>query len=298
MAHRLLGFHGLPYDDVPNMLQPARQALLKSKYRDNSLLPLDGRFRQKMRYNEDAVAYYFAGNGQQKQALAHLHKQVKQDGNHVYWQATTAWGGNLEVTADVARLMYHADDPLFRPAFAYVTSQLINDMLYSTADTRALVELLAFLRFDSAATAIIDGQEVNLNQISIGQEITALNDNLIVRLDEEIELNYLAPRSDFRFKVKPSQTRLKLGQQLTLTITPQEESIAPLARIFLPGNLALVKAGANAQTTYTPIEQKSLTLQAVAVRPGQGYLYVSIHDMYDAAKVGTIPGIAITVVEP
>jgi hypothetical protein len=36
-------------------------------------------------------------------------------------------------------------------------------------------------------------------------------------------------------------------------------------------------------------------VDAVAVRPGRGKLYVSIHDMYDAAKVGTSPGVEIIV---
>jgi hypothetical protein len=36
-------------------------------------------------------------------------------------------------------------------------------------------------------------------------------------------------------------------------------------------------------------------VDAIGVRPGKGKLYVSVHDMYDAEKVGTIPGIEINV---
>jgi hypothetical protein len=57
---------------------------------------------------------------------------------------------------------------------------------------------------------------------------------------------------------------------------------------------ALLKGGANAQTAHLPVERAELTADAVAVRPGRGKLYVSLHDMYDAEKVGTIPGIEIT----
>jgi len=99
----------------------------------------------------------------------------------------------------------------------------------------------------------------------------------------------------FKFAVKPAKTRLSLGERTHITITPKEQTIAPLARLFLPGNLALLKGGANAQTAYLPIEQNELTVDAVAVRPGRGKLYVSVHDMYDAEKIGTMPGIEIHV---
>ncbi len=295
VAHRLLGLRGLPFPASEAMLVKARDALLKAKHRDNSLLALDTGFRQKMEHAEDAVAYYFAGNGKRGDALQLLRRTARREGGKAYWKARSAWGGSLEVTADVARVMVHAGDELFRPAFTFVTSRLVNGMLYSTADTRALVELLAALKFDPAARAVIDGQEVALGDVSIGREVIALSDNLIVRLDEEIEINHLEPRADFQFAVKPSKTRLGLGERMQITVTPKEQTLAPLARLFLPGTLALLKGGANAQTAYLPVEQKELTVDAVAVRPGRGKLYVSVHDMYDAEKVGTMPGIEISV---
>ncbi len=303
VAHRLLGFRGLPFPLAETMRNQAKTALLKANYHDNSLLPLDTGFRQPMASAEDAVAYYFAGNGQRDAALQLLRQTVKRDGlKKVYWEAKSAWGGRLEVTADAARVMYDAGDDLFRPAFSFVTSKLVNGMLYSTADTRALVELLSALtpsvssRGDKEGMrAVIDGQEVTLGEVTIGQSVTALSDNLIVRVDEEVEINHLTPRADFQFAVKPSQTKLKVGERLQITVAPKEQTIAPLARLFLPGNLALLKGGANAQTAYLPIERQELTVDAIAVRPGRGKLYVSVHDMYDVEKVGTIPGIEISV---
>jgi hypothetical protein len=294
VAHRLLGLRGLPFPMAEAMSGKAKNALLKARHHDNALLPLGTRFRQKMKSAEDAVAYYFADRDRHK-ALQLLHRTARREGNEVHWKATSAWGGNLEVTADAARVMYDASDDLFRPAFAFVTGKLVNGMLYSTADTRALVELLASLKFDPASRAVIDGQEVALGDVAVGREVTALSDNLIVRVDEEIEINHLEPRADFQFSVKPSKTRLAVGKRIQITVTPKEQTIAPLARIFLPGNLALLKGGANAQTAHLPIERKELTVDAVAVRPGRGKLFVSVHDMYDAEKVGTIPGIEIRV---
>lgn len=295
VAHRLLGLRGLPFPLAETMLVKAKDALLTAGYRDNSLLSLDAGFRQKMASAEDAVAYYFAGDGQQGAALQLLQRSVQREGNKAYWKARSAWGGDLEVTADVARVIYAAGDDLFRPAFTFVTSKLVNGMLYSTADTRALVELLASLKFDPATRAVIDGQEVVLGEAAMGREVTALSNNLVVRVDEEIEINHLEPRADFQFAVKPTKTRLALGERIQITVTPKEQTIAPLARLFLPGNLALLKGGANAQTAHLPIEQTELSVDAVAVRAGRGKLYVSVHDMYDADKVGTIPGIEINV---
>jgi hypothetical protein len=302
VAHRLLGLRNLPFPMAETMLAKARDAMLEAKHCDNSLLALDPGFGQKMKSAEDAVAYYFAphngrfaGNGQRQTALQLLQQTVEREGDKAYWEAQSAWGGSLEVTADATRVMYDAGDELFRPGFNFVTGKLVNGMLYSTADTRALVELLASLKFDPATRALINGQEVALGDVAIGQEVTALNDNLVVRVDEEIEINHLEPRAEFQFAVKPTKTSLHVGERIQITITPKEETIAPLARLFLPGNLALLKGGANAQTAHLPVERDELTVDAVAVRPGRGKLYVSVHDMYDAQKVGTIPGIEISV---
>ncbi|HWP46725.1 MAG TPA: hypothetical protein VNM22_06145 [Candidatus Limnocylindrales bacterium] len=295
VVHRLLGLRDLPFPLAETMLNKAKGALLRAGYRDNALLLLDMHFRREMSGPEDAVAYYFAGNNQRDISLQFLRRTVQREGDKAYWKAKSAWGGNLEVTADVARVMYHAGDELFRPAFTFVTSRLINGMLYSTADTRALVELLAFLRFDPSPRAVIDGKEVILKDVTIGQEVTALNDNLMVRIDEEIEINHLEPRAHFQFAVKLTKARLRVGERVQITITPREQALAPLVRLFLPGNLALLKGGANAQTAYLPIEREELTVDAVAIRPGYGRLYISVHDMYDAEKVGTIPGIEIRV---
>jgi hypothetical protein len=298
VAHRLLGLRGLPYPRAEEQLTKAVGALLKAKHHDNALLQLDRKFAAKMAGPEDAVAYYFAGNGERDKALKFLRDTAQREGQRVCWKPRSTravWGGNLEVTADAARVMYAENDALFRPAFGYVTSKLVNGRLYSTADTRALVELLAALKFDRAAQAIVDGQTVALSEVSIGKEVTALSDNLIVRVDEEIEINHLEPRAEFKFEVTPSKTKLAVGERIQITVKPKEKTIAPLARLFLPGNLALLKGGANAQTAYLPIETDALVVDAVAVRAGRGKLFASVHDMYDAAKIGTAPGIEIVV---
>jgi len=63
VAHRLLGLGGLPFPMAEEMLTKAKGALIAAKHRDNALLPLGENFRLEMNTPSDAVAYYFAGNG-------------------------------------------------------------------------------------------------------------------------------------------------------------------------------------------------------------------------------------------
>jgi hypothetical protein len=298
VAHRLLGFGGLPFDAAHAMRDRAARALQQKRYRDNLLLPLGPHFRAPLKTVADAVALYFHGDGGRDEALAFLrHSAEPMHGGTARWPADERhyWGGALEATCDAARVMRHAGDPLFLPGFRYVAGKLVNGMLYSTADTRALVELLADLDYPASQTALVDGQEIPLRDTPSGREVTALTDNLIVRVDRTIEINHLEPRSDFRFALEPSKTRLRLGERIQISVTPKEPSIAPLVRLYLPGCLALLKGGANAQTAHLPVEREALTVDAVGVRPGKGRLYASVHDMYDADKVGTAPGIEIRV---
>jgi len=302
VAHRLLGFEGLPYEDARDMRGKAGQALRQRGYKNNQLLPLSLEFQAPLETVADAVALYFYGdggkNGQRPAALDYLRRTVERpDGSTVRWPASTHhyWGGELEATCDAARVLLDAGDALFLPAFRYVTGKLVDGMLYSTADTRALVELLASLRFQETDTALIDGHEVPLREVSVGKQVTARTDNLIVRVDQTIEIDHLVPRADFRFAVAPSTTSPHLGERLQITVTPKESSIAPLVRLYLPGCLALLKGGANAQTAHLPVERDALVVDAVAVRSGCGKLYVTVHDMYDADKIGTAPGIEIRV---
>ncbi len=298
VAHRLLGFSGLPFDRASDMRATAAQALGKRGYKNNQLLPLGREFRAPLETVADAVALYFHGSGYRGKALDYLRRSVERlDGGTARWPSSPYhyWGGQLEATCDAARVMLDAGDALFVPAFRYVTGKLVDGMLYSTADTRALVELLAGLGFRAGDTALIDGREVPLREVSVGKEVTARTDNLIVRVDERTEIDHLQPRADFRFGVKPSKKRLRLGERIQITVTPKEGSIAPLVRLYLPGCLALLKGGANAQTAHLPVERDELVVDAVAVRSGRGKLYVTVHDMYDADKVGTAPGIEIQV---
>jgi len=300
VAHRLLGFRALDFGLAEKMLDRAAGALEKRCHRDNSLLALGAEFREAggVRNVEDATALYFEGEeGERDESLAYLRRTAVREDGTAHWPAERAWGGTLEVTADAARVLLDAGDRLFLPAFRYVTGRLVEGRLYSTADTRALVELLALLRFRNTDVAMVDGQRVPLDKASVGQTVTALTDHLIVRADEAQEINYLEPADHFRFDTDVSRQSLCLGERVVIRVTPRETSIAPLVRLYLPGCLAWVKGGANAQTAHLPVEREFLEVEAVAVRPGRGQVRVVVHDMYDAEKVGVAPGIEVRVQE-
>ena len=307
VVHRLHAFHELPYPDAGQMSARAVTALLEHRVRDNQLLALDRRFEDKMATSKDAVALYFHGDGHRQKALDFLRRHVIRDGGLAHWDGKPSvgyWGGALEATCDAARVLVDAGDALFGPAFNYIGSKMIAGGLHSTADTRALVELLASLTSSGEAVAIVDGQEARLEDAAIGQVVTALRDNLMVRVDEELVIDHLVPRHDFRFDLRVEPGRLKLGERAKVTIRLQEDSLCPLARIYLPGCLALLKGGANAQTAHLPVgvdglsfhrNARLLEVEAVAVRRGSGRLRVAVHDLYDAEKIGTGPDITVTV---
>lgn len=323
VAHRLSAFKGLPYISAERMLENAANALLATNYRDNQLLHLNPRFRDKMVTTKDAVAIYFYGDNQPssrswldralrrdegaQEALDFLRRTAQRANGHVRWVGKAEWGhwgGDLEATCDAARVMADAGDALFVPAFNYVGSNVIAGGLYSTADTRALVELFAFLRKEDEPLALVDGVETRPTEATIGREVTALRDHVLVRVDEEIIIDHLAPRDNFSFRVNVEPKEARLGERIRIKIRLGEDSLCPLARVYLPPCLALLKGGANVQTAHLPIgvdglrvwrDTRGLELDTVAVREGQGELRVAVHDLYDAGKIGTVSGPRITV---
>lgn len=311
VAHRLMVLRELPFEGIGEKLEKTKHALLKEKVKDNQLLPLDSGFKDGLNSIKDAVAFYFENNGQRQNSLDFIHKQAIRDGSSVHWDGSPSigyWGGKLEATCDAARVLHDAKDPLFGAAFNYIGGQLVDGRLFSTADTRALIELLSAMNLENPTPVVeVDGVLQQIDRPIQGQTVKAVDSDLLVRIDREIEVDYLKPQDNFRFKLETSNSKVKLGDRVTITITAQEETLCPVARVFLPGNLALIEGGANAQTAYRPIKQTGgrgmffsshgqLTLEAVAVRRGSGGLNVMVHDLYDAEKIGTAKPLQIVVV--
>lgn len=306
VVKNLRGLHQLPFPEALAILNDSAAALLKQGVRDNALLPLDSRFAAAMQSVEDAAALaLFGPEGQRVEAVRLLREKAVVSNGTARWPGSTSWGGDLEATCQALRALRPSDPGLFAKGFRTVGSGLVEGRLYSTADTRALVELLGDLDLPPTRRVKLDGIETAINAPQVVSRAEALEGSLVVRVDEEKEIDYLAPRSDFRASLsagkataglKEKVARLlgarqpvALGERITFTLQPEESTRAPLCRIFLPPGFAFLTGGANAQTTHQPIPGQALTIDAIAVRPGRGKLRAMVYDMYDAAKVGVLP---------
>ena len=77
---------------------------------------------------------------------------------------------------------------------------------------------------------------------------------------------------------------------VTLTITADEPSRCPLARVLLPATMV-----AEDDRSCVPILGTSLEFGAIAVRAGTGPIRVVLHDLYQAEKVGLLSSVPIQV---
>ena len=279
--------------NIDEMIENIIEKLLKKKTRDNCLVYYDEKFSGKMKTVRDAVTFYNRGIEKEK-AVKLIKNKVKRQGSMAYWEDETCWAGTGEATCLALQVAYHEMPGLFVKGFNYVSSKLKDGRLYSTSDTCAFLELLNQLSGITTREVIIDGETHLLTGVLIGKEVTAV-DKTLVRIDEESEVDYLSPRSDFEGELKIERTSLKLGEKVNLSIQTLEDSIAPLVRIYLPGNLASLKGGTGIQKMYLPVRESPFSLELYGIRRGKGKLRVVLHDMYNEEKVGVLPGLTIRV---
>jgi len=287
------------FNSVKEMVQATISPLLKAKIQDNRLIVLDPAFRKGVLETiEDAVDLFEAEDSQPREEALEFIKNsaiLSKDGSTAYWTNTKSWGGALEATCLAAKVLYQTKDPLFNPAFNYLAGKLVNGMLHSTADSQALLELLSIMKTEgNGRRGIIDGEEIEVSSLIIAQTVKAI-DPLIVKIEEKKTINYFDLTPNFNFKVEISKTNLKLGEKATIKIIALEESLCPEAWIYLPSNLTFLKGGANVQVRYMPLKTKEIEEEVVAVRIGSDIGYVTLHDMYDAEKIGIASGVPIMV---
>jgi len=279
--------------NIDEMIDSAVNKLKNENVKDNNLVIYDEAFAGKMKTLKDAVSFYRRGVDSEK-AMEMILERATVKGNIAYWEDNSCWGGKSEATCLALQAVAKGDPELFDKGFCYISSKLRDGRLYSTSDTAAFLEMMNSLEKPPASNVILDGEEVELNSILTGKEVTATQE-VLVRIDDEKEVDYLTPRSDFDGEVKIKRTSLKTGEKTSLSIIPKEESIAPLVRVYLPGNVACLQSGAGIQKLYLPIKEKSLELEIYGIRKGKGKLRVVLHDMYNEEKVGVLPGLNINV---
>ena len=277
--------------NIDEIIAESVERLLKNRYKDNSLVYYNRKFAGEMKTIRDAVSFYHR-DVERVKAVKMIREKSIVSGNMAYWEDATCWAGKTEATSLALQVINREDPDLFQKGFNYLSGKLRDGRLYSTSDTAAFLELLNGMTGTMSNRVIIDGEERELTDIATGKEVTAIGETL-VRIDEENEIDYLSPRSDFDGELNIERTSLKLGEKVNLSVTPKEDSIAPLVRLYLPGNVASLQGGAALQTLYLPIMNKSLNVEIYGIRKGKGKLRAVLHDMYDSEKVGVLPGLTI-----
>ncbi|MCE1245200.1 MAG: hypothetical protein LWY06_01005 [Firmicutes bacterium] len=281
------------FGDTGKMTELAAANLIKKKYKDNRLVEYNKAFAGEMKTVRDAVSFYKRGLEKEK-AVQLLREKAEVSTSTAIWKDETCWAGPAEATCLALQVMQHEDSELFNKGFSFVSSGLQEGRLYSTTDTAAFLELLSNMEGKNTGSAIIDGKQINLASPVICTEVEAMEKTLI-RVDEETEVDYLTPSSNFKGEISIERTSFKTGEKVNLVIKPLEDSLAPLARIYLPGNTACLESGAGIQKMYVPIKSDTLKLELYGIRKGRGKLQVALMDMYDSEKTGVLPGLTLTV---
>ncbi len=301
VLHNLTPAYAIGFAALDEMMKEAAANLRQRKVRDNRLVLLDASFQAPVASVEDAAMLCLAeiSETMKMSAVEWLIDHRQSTDGKVFWEPKISWGGMLEATSMALRGLAKAgalDAETLRAGLRFVAKDLIDGRLYSTADTKALVELLSDLTVPSQPLVRLDGKDMRVTQPERGRIVEALQDGVLVKVDERRTIDLLQPKRHFSFTAQLQPGRqLRLGQTAKLVIYSKERTTAPLAYVVLPGCLAFVQGGATAQTAHQPILGDSLELTVVAARRGHGIVRVMVHDMYDPEKVGVQDGIGVVV---
>jgi hypothetical protein len=81
-------------------------------------------------------------------------------------------------------------------------------------------------------------------------------------------------------------------------LTPKDQSICPVSKVFLPANVAFLEGGVNVQTISKPITEGSIVLDLIGTARGKCRLYAVLYDMYDSNMVGVAIPARVDVTSP
>ena len=280
------------------MADKAISRLLEHNIKDNDLLAYDSRFKTEITSVEDAVnVYLYSKDKDREKALRFILEDVEEKNGTAYWRAGKSWAGILEATCEALKAVYQAGyKDLFKKGFTFISSKLINGMLYTTSDTRAFIELVSFLQSNDKTCIELNGKVVEVDSITVVKgRVKALSDFVLARVDYEDIVDLFRITGKLKYSIEISSTDLKIGDKAVLKIIVDKDYFVPIARIWLPGNLTALEGGANIQVIHQPIKDKILKVEVVAVRKGTAKLRSLVYDMYDSSKIGISPPIRVTV---
>jgi len=286
------------FKELDEMADKAISRLLEHNIKDNDLLAYDSRFKTEITSVEDAVnVYLYSKDKDREKALRFILEAVEEKNGTAYWRAGKSWAGILEATCEALKAVYQAGyKDLFKKGFTFISSKLINGMLYTTSDTRAFIELVSFLQSNDKTCIELNGKVVEVDSITVVKgRVKALSDFVLARVDYEDIVDLFRITGKLKYSIEISSTDLKIGDKAVLKIIVDKDYFVPIARIWLPGNLTALEGGANIQVIHQPIKDKILKVEVVAVRKGTAKLRSLVYDMYDSSKIGISPPIRVTV---
>lgn len=294
VLRNLVPFREWPSGNISSHIGSAVDALKREKMRDNRLVPYGNAFASPMKTVRDAAILYKA-NIDRKKAYRIVMDQAVTGNDTAFWNDSTCWAQATEATCYALQVLSregHRD--LFQRGLTYLSRRMQNGILHSTSDTCAFLELMMGTAVSPTPQAQVEGKRISIAHPCMCTHVEAI-DEVLAKADREEEIDFLKPADNFRAELRISRQELEQGEKGMLEIIPREESIAPLVRIYLPGNIAPLIGGAAAQKLYLPLKGGSLKLEFYAIRRGKGAIHSVIHDMYDAEKVGVLPEQVVTV---
>ncbi len=289
-------------------LTRAADWLMAGNFKDPALIEYNAEFGTgDLLSTEDAAHYLLAPHSpHQGRALRYLRDHAMEDAEHVSWKAHDSWAGILETTCLALTALAHrgASSSYLEKGLRFVGKRLIKGRLYSTSDTLALLDLFWEMHnVDTYKTnveqrvIVADGREKILEKETILCKKVELRSPALVRVDTRTMVDYTRASSAFLFDVDVKDPILKLGERTQVTITLKEDSLCPIAHVFLPGNAVALEAGASLQVIVQPLKQKSLCLDILGIRPGTCWMRVLLRDMYDEYKIGCTAPIKLQVLD-
>ena len=169
-------------------------------------------------------------------------------------------------------------------------------MLYSTADTSALLDMIAELRktIPPKFAIKVKDKEEKLIEPTIVEEVEAKT-YVIARIDKKVKVNELEAKAGILdVQVDLEKTKLHVGDTMKIRINIEGDTIIPISKIYLPPGLVAMIGGANVQTVTRV--RSPITLDVIATRAARGALKIITRDMYASWKIGLAKPIMIETV--
>ncbi|MEX2690208.1 MAG: hypothetical protein Q6351_007780 [Candidatus Njordarchaeum guaymaensis] len=290
-------------EELKSMVNKSIKELKERGVQDSELAEFDPAFISEIKTTEDAAHVLLAlrnsrEDAKVKKALKVLDENLIEEGTFIKWKAVKSWSGDVEATALALRALiaYEGLSDRVKKGLKYVFSKIVGGMLYSTADTSALLDMIAELRktIPPKFAIKVKDKEEKLIEPTIVEEVEAKT-YVIARIDKKVKVNELEAKAGILdVQVDLEKIKLHVGDTMKIRINVEGDTIIPISKIYLPPGLVAMIGGANVQTVTRV--RSPITLDVIATRAAKGALKIITRDMYASWKIGLAKPIMIETV--